>query len=258
MTTMPPVNTVTQVATALGQPGIYEGITFTDYHTGPGLSRSDLTRLLKTSAHWKWGKVKETPAMRFGRAAHCCVLEPELWESRYRIPVKGAHDDGRIALSPDEWAKCLAIREAVWNHRTCQDLFWEGHAERTAYWIDPGTFLLCKIRPDWSWGKVLVDLKTAVDASPTGFVWAVRRYLYHLQAAFYVDGWEAAGGEPIEEFIFIAVEKTPPFAVGLYRLPESALMRGRELYRQGLDIFNRCLTRQSWPSYSQEIVTLDI
>jgi exodeoxyribonuclease VIII len=105
---------------------------------------------------------------------------------------------------------------------------------------------------------VLVDLKTTNDASPEGFIWAVRRYLYHLQAAFYVDGWEAAGGGPIDEFIFIAVEKTPPFAVGLYRLPESALIKGRDLYRQGLDTFNRCLTRQVWPGYSQEIMTLDV
>ncbi len=252
MTTMPPATML------LGQPGIYDGISHNDYHVGPGVSRSDLTRILQSPAHWKWGTFKETPAMRLGTAVHCCVLEPEQWEARYRIHVKGARDDGRIALTPDEWTKCLAIREVVWNHPTCQDLFWEGFAERTAYWIDPETFLLCKVRPDWSRGRVLVDLKTAADASPAGFTWAVRRYLYHLQAAYYVDGWEAAGGEPVKEFIFIAIEKEPPMmGIRLYQLSESVLMKGRELYRQGLDTFNRCMTRQEWPSYSQEIEMLD-
>ena len=264
MTTMPSPTLATQTSLGTGATWHLRRNSPNDYHAGPGISKSDLNRLLQSPAHWRQGIVKETPDKRLGTAAHCCVLEPESWEVRYRCidkRNKKTPDDGKIALPPQAWETCLAIREAVWNHPTCQTLFMEGQAERSVYWIDPATLLLCKARPDWSRPGMLVDLKTTTDASPAGFARAIRKYRYHLQAAFYLDGWEAAGGDPVEEFIFIAVEKTPPITkdtVGLYRLSEATLMTGRQLYDDALHQFNDCLTRQTWPGYSEAVVTLDV
>jgi exodeoxyribonuclease VIII len=104
----------------------------------------------------------------------------------------------------------------------------------------------------------LVDLKTTTDASPAGFARAVERYRYHVQAAYALDGWPQAGGGTVERFVFIAVEKTPPYAVGLYDLSPALLRQGRWLYQQALRTAEGCLTRQYWPGYDPEIITLPL
>jgi exodeoxyribonuclease VIII len=243
------------------QPGFYSGLSLSDYHAAPGLSKSDLDLIARSPAHYRHGDREETPARRLGTAAHACVLEPETWEHRYaraqgRRRVDTATD--RTVLTAAEWDTCLRLRDAVWNHPTCQDLLSDGTAESSAWWLDPETRLLCKCRPDWSRPGLLLDLKTTMDASPAGFARAVERYRYHVQAAYALDGWRAAGGSSIERFLLVAVEKTAPFAVALYDLPAAALTSGRALYRRDLATASDCLSRQHWPGYDPAIVTLPL
>ena len=184
-------------------PGLYPGIPLPDYHAAPGLSKSDLDRIARSPAHYRHRDREVTPAMRLGAAVHACVLEPDTWERRYaRTTGRRQHDaePDRTVVSTAEWDTCLRIRDAVWNHPTCQDLLSDGQAELSAWWLDPETQLLCKCRPDWSRPGLLVDLKTTTDASPAGFCRAVERYRYHVQAAYALDGWPDAGGG-IEQFI---------------------------------------------------------
>lgn len=49
------------------EPGFYRGVPNDAYHGGPGLSRSGISRLLRSPAHFKV-PVEETEAMRFGSA----------------------------------------------------------------------------------------------------------------------------------------------------------------------------------------------
>ena len=246
------------------QPGLYSGLSLADYHAAPGFSKSDLDLIARSPAHYRHGEREVTPAMRLGTAVHACVLEPETWESRYvrALGKRGKTDSDaapdQTGLTAADWETCLRLRDAVWNHPTCQDLFWEGQAEHSAWWIDPDTLLLCKCRPDWSRPGWLMDLKTTTDASPAGFARAVERYRYHVQAAYALDGWPEAGGGTVEQFLFIAVEKTPPFAVGLYELSPATLRQGRRLYQQALRTAEDCLTRQHWPGYDPDITVLDL
>jgi exodeoxyribonuclease VIII len=243
------------------QPGLYSGLSLADYHAAPGFSKSDLDLIARSPAHYRYGEREETPAMRLGAAVHAGVLEPETWEARYtrangRRPADTA--TARTVLTAAEWETCQRIRDAVWNHPTCQDLLSEGIAEQSAWWLDPDTLLLCKCRPDWNRPGVLVDLKTAVDASHAGFARAVERYRYHVQAAYALDGWPSAGGGGLEQFLFIAVEKSPPFAIGLYELSPTTLRQGRHRYQQTLRTVEDCLTRQQWPGYDPAITLIDL
>ena len=242
-------------------PGLYTDIPLLAYHAAPGLSKSDLDLIARSPAHWKYGERVTTPAMRLGAAVHAAVLEPDQWERRY-VRAAGRNppdaDPDRTVLSAADWETCQRLRDAVWNHPTCQDLLSEGRAEQSAWWLDPGTRLLCKCRPDWNRAGLLVDLKTTTDASPTGFARAVERYRYHVQAAYALDGWPAAGGDAMDQFIFVVVEKTPPYAIGLYELSAARLDAARDLYRRDLATAAECLTRQHWPGYPTDIVTLSL
>ena len=242
-------------------PGCYPAISLAAYHAAPGLSKSDLDLNARSPAHWKYGQREETPPMRLGAAVHTCVLESDTWEARYARADGRRQADVKTAqtvLTATEWETCQRIREAVWQHPTCRDLFQEGQAESSAWWLDPATQLLCKCRPDWNRPGLLLDLKTATDASPAGFFRAVERYRYQVQAAYALDGWPQAGGGAVDGFLFIVVEKAPPYAVALYELSPTLLDAARALIRRDLATAAECLARQHWPGYPTDIVTLPL
>lgn len=69
---------------------------------------------------------------------------------------------------------------------------------------------------------MVVDWKTAQDASPDGFARACARYGYAQQAAWYVDLVKRAYGVAVP-FTFIAVESSRPHSVGAYTLMQDQL-----------------------------------
>jgi len=93
----------------------------------------------------------------------------------------------------------------------------------------------CKFRADLiteTWA--VVDFKTTRDASEVAFAWDCRKFMYHLQAAFYLDCMARVKGFNISEFIFVAVENVAPYGVGVYRLDYPSIRRGRKLFQTGL------------------------
>ena len=109
------------------------------------------------------------------------------------------------------------------RHPTASKLFTGGVAEQSCYWsqtvyyADARAEVLCKCRPDYvkaiSGGYVIVDLKTTLDARERPFQGRAYWDLgYHLSAAHYVTGLTEIRGTPPQAFIFVAVEKEPPYA----------------------------------------------
>lgn len=169
---------------------------------------------------------------------------------------------GRSVIDSGDLALAQAMRDAVMAHPMAGKLFaaGSGEAELSAYWQDPETGLTCRCRPDW-WRTdgVLVDLKTAEDASPEGFEKSILNYRYHVQAAFYLDGARAAVNtfppiDPPDHFVFVVVEKTPPHAVAVYRLDDDAIEIGRREYQRDLATAAECVRTGVWPAYGDTIM----
>ena len=138
----------------------------------------------------------------------------------------------------------------------------EGIAEKTIIWDDLATGAPCKARPDFVTQRMgstfIVDLKTTEDASPRGFSRSAYKYRYHVQAAFYLDGYEQAHGVTPEAFIFIAVEKNPPYLVACYIYGPEDLSLARETYRANLATYLECRNSNSWPGYPEIINPLEL
>ena len=66
---------------------------------------------------------------------------------------------------------------------------------------------------------MIVDIKTTVDASPSGFDKQVWQYGYGIQDAFYRRVCSLAGLD-VDDFIFVAVEKQPPYVVAVHVLSD--------------------------------------
>lgn len=170
-------------------------------------------------------------------------------------------NEGRSILNPDQWKQIHAMRDAVMAHPAASALLTRipGRAEQSIYWIDALTGTLCRCRPDW-WrdDHLPIDLKTTEDASPEGFARSIAKFRYDVQAAYYLDGIHAATGKRPQNFVFIAVEKKPPYAVGVYVLDAETLEIGRGLYREDLAVYTECAKTDVWPGYGDKIQTINL
>jgi exodeoxyribonuclease VIII len=91
------------------------------------------------------------------------------------------------------------------------------------FWRDQDTGVMCKTRPDICLNKkrVLVDIKTCKDASPHGFARDAANLDYPIQAAIQARGATESGlMESVDNYFWLAVEKTPPYNLGLYEFQQ--------------------------------------
>ena len=272
-----------QLATAdrLSQwpPGIYPGVPAEAYHRRElgVVNKGALDRLARTPAHYRaWvngADEPDTPALVFGRALHALVLEPDMFAREWAQQPqfgdlrtkagKAARDAWQTAhagvgvLSLDDWTKLHAMREAVMAHPVAGKLFTGGTPEATAVWIDRRTGLVCKARFDqWRDDLVLIgDLKSTEDAGPAAFARSIARYRYHVQDAHYCAG-AAALGFPGVRFVFVAVEKTAPYAVAVHMLDVESSSRGEELLAREMDTLTDCLRTDTLPGYPAQVNTI--
>ena len=96
--------------------------------------------------------------------------------------------------------------------------------------------------------ELIIDLKSTTDASYTAFGYSCIEYRYHVQQPFYLDGL-AAVGQRMKGFVFVAVEKQPPYAVACYTIDPDSCRIGRDLIRRNLETYARCHDSDIWPGY---------
>lgn len=262
------------------------------------IGKSGLDLIAKSPAHYYAQYLdpnrparEEKPYFVVGSITHNAILENKFLDSKYFIlddadvcaqigggnpratnrykEWKGAimaRNEGKTQITKEEYDAVLKMRESVQNHPAASVLLQEGIAEQRIDWqreivSEDGEFVsvLLKSKPDWlSHNGFIVDLKTTEDASPRGFAKSVWNYRYHVQAAFYLDAYEHQYGEPARGFIFIAVEKTPPYAVALYYTPANLIELGRTTYERDLRVYQRCLETREWPAYGTDVMELQL
>jgi len=61
-----------------------------------------------------------------------------------------------------------------------------------------------------------------------------------------------------ECFLFVAVEKTPPYLVAVYNLDQEAISRGRDENFAALLTYIRCSERNEWPGYPEQIANIGL
>ena len=239
-----------------------------EYHADPAISASHLDAVEISPYHYQCTfldpnrpAVEPTAAMRFGTLVHCAVLEPDELNARFAVAPDRRTKEGKAAaaefkaagiepVSAADMAIAVAMRDAVRSHPDAMALLKEGQAEQSYWYDDKPSGLRCKCRPDWMTGDTLVDLKTTTDASPRGFAKSVAQYRYHVQADHYLAGTLA------RRMVFIAVEKTYPFAVGVYELDQDALDHAIVLRHQNLQTIADCQAIREWPGYPSQTISL--
>lgn len=248
------------------------GMTFSEYVAAPGINWSTLKAMDASPLHYRH-RVDNPPAdstrLLMGRAVHTAVLEPDMFPLQY-VVFDGPARRGRAwdefaeanatrgILKADEYATCLAVRDAVHAHKPAAVLLKRGEAERSIFWDEPSSPVTgCKARLDYVSRGVIVDLKTTGTVDAREFGRTAGRMLYHGQASFYRRGMDAIAGAG-HAVAFIAVEIEPPHDVAVFSVDVDAAEAGDQLVDRLLDQVARCYQDDSWPGRYAEAMPLEL
>jgi len=228
---------------------------------------------------------QSSAAYAFGTAAHHLVLEgPDVFHANYSVgggPVNPKTDKpygastnrykewlaelakaGKEPISESDYYKIGCMNNHIHNHPTAAPLFETGKPEVAIR----GHLYDVKSQSKIDWldekNKRIVDLKTCAELGskhtshfPCKFAKDAQYFGYFQQLAFYRSMVAALTGENYEVFI-VAVEKTEPFEVGVFRLSKSTLDGAEEQNRNTLTEYKACLEAGDWPSRFNETITL--
>lgn len=242
---------------------------------------TELALLDRTSlAHVKYkrdgGKEKESDARDFGRAFHAMLLEdrqdfvihplvyPETpkkkdapvemkdWTWAANYCKAWAKDQGDKDILSHAEADALVgmiaglranpeLAEAIKGARNEVSIFAERKGWKYRGRIDTLTVA----------GGPIIDFKSTTNAKPEKFVRQAWDSGYFIQAAFYIDLCKMCE-DPRDEFWFVAIEKTAPYAHSIVKVkdgPVSFIGLGRARYLCALSALKEAIKTDRWPSY---------
>lgn len=241
-----------------------------EYREYPAISRSELWKIAESPEKFKWAMehpAEPTPALIFGQAFHKLALEPEDFSTEFAVVPKNI--DRRTKDGKAAWAELVAAADGktlitAETMDTARDMvnalhsvpmvekLINGQHELPLFWADDLTGEACKVRLDCltevKGQPVIVDLKTTADASTDGFMRSAIKYGYDFQAAMYSEGYEKiTGKKPL--FVFIAIEKDPPYSVNILQADEAFVRRGYDVFRELLGTYHDCKINDNWWGY---------
>lgn len=232
---------------------------------------------------------EETDSLEFGALLDCLALTPDRYEASYSVyPETYLATPKKKGEEPTEkpWTlqsnTCKAWRDAeqakgkvcvpakvaseAWKAvaRLWQDSLIESFVKASARqtmvcvdWHDPETGIVVPLKclldlvPDRKsdFGTMLGDLKTARNASKGAWGRVVDAEGYDVQAALYMDAWNAATGEKRDTFAHIIVENQPPYETARRILSDEFINKGRVQYQNALMDYCQCLKSGDFPGY---------
>ena len=251
--------------------GIYHDLSNEDYHSGPGISKSQLDDIAVSPATYIWRKnapvdKEKLQALDMGTALHCLLLEPDEFKNRFIVApefnrrttagkeaeaefLANCADLGKTIMSAEEGRKLNLMRDSVMAHPDARWLLEQpGSSELSIYWTDDETGEQCRCRPDrlLSNYPFIVDVKKVDDMAR--FERHVEEFRYHVQNAMYSDGHAKQFAEA-PEFIFLAVSSSVEcgrYPVRVRPLEPDWIAAGKELYRRDLNTFHQCRINNDW------------
>lgn len=249
-----------------------------DYRAHPSLSQSEFAWLLKSELHFQYRKdlTKETEAMRFGTAFHKAVLEPTEFKTSYGVLPEfwGTTQDGKpstqskdakekkrifleknkdkLWLSDDDMSRLTFMLNSMSNNEDINELglLAGGESEVVAVWERNG--VACKGRIDKffpnhpKFGRLIVELKSASDASEESFAKEMHKRHYDHQAAFYDYAFKP------DNYLAVVVESSFPCPIGIYNL-KPWLELGNKKNEKCFERLKNCTNTSTWAGYTRGV-----
>lgn len=257
--------------------------TFADYLGADAYGASDIKAFKSGSpAVVKWRREnrdaeRDTDATIIGKAAHCRILTPDLFDASFVVKPEGmefrskeakAQRDewlasGKTILTADDYQQVEQIAAAFNEKPLARRSIAKASAiETSVYWTCAESGLPRKCRPDW-WvdGEATYDLKISVDAEKDLATLAYKAHVngWANQAAGCKAGLEANGvNVKVGRIVVIAPRPPQRFRVWLLEIRENDMLF--------LEMDNANTCRQMavchrsgvWPSTPDEWTTIEL
>jgi len=240
------------------------------YRKDPAHAQSHVKYVLRSPAHYLAAKKRRfvpTIPMQIGSALHCLVLEgDEQFASDYVLKPEGLslttkagkewkeENGSKTALSKtDQYASWDAVHGMAASLKTLEwfnplQKDYRKYNEVSLYWEAGG--IDCKCRLDRlilnEDSAIVLDLKTTDSIDESDFLKKVISSMNYLfQSAWYVEGVEAVYRVPAS-FVFIGVERTPPYTMAIFEISPDMLAEGMRQTHAARAILSECLKKNEW------------
>lgn len=267
--------------------GVFYDMPADEYHAIEAMSQSGAKEMRRSAAHYRWARdhpKEPTETMQIGTLLHTAILEPDKFEDQAIVMPENAprrptklqlnakqpsketveainwwrefdeRASGKIVIDAETRDMLMHMRDAVLRHDGARLLLENAKREVSLFWIDGKYKVPCKARLDAIDEDlfVVVDLKSTNDASAEEFGTTLANYAYHAQAAHYIGGCEHVYHRT-PSFVFIAVEREPPYGVACYAMQSNQILVGGRLMDRAYEAYAEALRTGYWASYSKKI-----
>lgn len=264
----------------IDRPGIYRGISESDYRNDPtptpSLTQSLVKILIEKSPKHAWCACPSLnpnyehdndPKFDLGNVAHRLILgrgkEIEIavypdWRTKAAQEIRqAAADQGRIAVLQHQFEQASDMVESAWlqlRKHEDSDAFTKGAGEVMIAWQEDGIWFRSLI--DW----LHDDLRTVDDYKTTGKSVAphtiglvAQSAGWEIQAAFIERGLDHLDpdGAGRRRYRFIAQETDKPNALTSMHINEHWMTMGRKKVAAGVELWNHAVRHDDWFSYPQ-------
>lgn len=228
------------------------------------LSNSSLKMLRESPTKfdlWRRGlwQQPESPVFELGKAVHSLVLEGidnavtfdgrrDMRTEKYQMFLQ--ENQGKFILSQSDYNDYLGMSERLQNNKDAMELISKGNPEVPTTGELHGYNFKAKadyLVNDWE-GDYIVDLKT-YGKTLAEFEKSARWMLYNQQAALYTQLFG------IERFVFVVVEKSWPYDVGIYECSEDFLDSGRRELVKSITLYEKYFVEKDYDkSYARKFI----
>jgi hypothetical protein len=216
--------------------------------------------------HWKNNKEEsDNPAFAIGNAVHCLALEPSEFTSKFvvapdvdRRTKEGKRiweefkltAEGKQVIGADDYSQSLNIAKSIIDNPVFQTYATEGAIIEAGLHTElHGNEFKCRIDLYDQTLNTIVDIKTYTGNVTNGNIASeIFKRGYDIQSYCYREAVKNVVGT-LPNFVFIFVEKEPPYAVNTCVIGPSNHSRTGEYVEKSLTRFANCKVSQVWPSY---------
>lgn len=246
-------------------------VPLTTHRAWPAWGSSDLKAMRSgVPALVPWQRANPTPDTedtKRGTAAHCLILQPDLFERSFAFKPAGMKfstkegiawrdDPSRAGLSVIEAAEAQIVRDvaAAFDAKGIarESLDNAVAIERSMLWTDETTGEVCKGRPDWWTTEAVYDLKVSRHAHSGVALQAYTNGWMH-QLAHYRAGLNALG-HPVRKGRLVVIGPKPPqqFRVYCLEVKEAVLDVIAMENERTLAQLRDCRETNTWPGTPDE------
>lgn len=203
--------------------------------TDKALSSSSLKKLLTSPKKFLAPSNLPQQALRDGSLIHLHLLEPEKLDELVIVDSDKrtkAYKEAALEHGKDKVFSSSEVKNAYWIAKAVQDCDEAMELLEGAKFEVPGVKMYGDIairgKADALKGKTIIDVKSTADISK--FKWSAKNFNYSLQAALYLDLFDA------EEFVFLVVDKDTR-DVGIFECSEYFLNEGFDDLERSLESY---------------------